>query len=59
MWYPHVGEQCPFLHPLASLSDLEGHGVVVRGRGKFARRPLKPYAIREGLGLLPVRRVFF
>jgi hypothetical protein len=30
MWIPHVGEQCPFLHPLASLSDLGGHGVFIR-----------------------------
>jgi hypothetical protein len=52
MWIPHVAEQCLLLHPLASLSDLRGHGVLVHGSGGFARCMFQPYAVREGLGLL-------
>lgn len=52
MWIPHVAEQCLLLHPLVSLSDLGGQGVLVHGSGGFARCMFQPYAVREGLGLL-------
>jgi hypothetical protein len=48
MWYPHVAEQCLLLHPLASLSDLRGHGVLVHGSGGFARCMFQPYTVRAG-----------
>ena len=51
MWIPQVAEQCLFFHPLASLSDLQGHGVLVHGSGGFARCMFQPYAVREGLSL--------
>jgi hypothetical protein len=46
MWIPQVAEQCLFFHPLASLSDLQGHGVLVHGSGGFARCMFQPYAVR-------------
>jgi hypothetical protein len=31
-WIPHGGRQCALVHPLASLSDLGDHGVLI---GRF------------------------
>jgi hypothetical protein len=31
-WIPHGGEHCTLVHPLASLSDLGHHGVLI---GRF------------------------